>query len=332
MAVIAIMTAVVAASVFKRLRETERDAESLAQEALCEALQKNILRFQRLPAPSNLVATLAQDMLYSQDALTRTRSRAARRLVFDPNFRVGPGLTPLPYFQTNTGSQLPVNPRFLVVSSLLGELPGEGDIAANFQQIWDTPRDAVPASFPAAWNGRGQDIRITRCDLAPLFHRLVLNNLDLAAHAPYSVEATNAILLIPPLQRVEAWFLRGTVVNLHYTNRLVQMRETVLEEASYVFEHGRWGRYMIYGRGRFGGNFGQIVDAFLAAPEPPQPKFGATKQAIVDEMFNFMWNYGLWSDTGFSTGGSTSDGQVPPYRVLEDARKRLGDISYNLLN
>ena len=131
----------------------------------------------------------------------------------------------------------------------------------------------------------------------------------------------------------QAWYLHGTAINLHFNDSSVQGREFITDDVSYTYENGRWGRYLIYGWQNVSGAFGVLVDQFLAtsAPPPYADQFGATQQAIANEMYAYLWTYGVWATNGWFKGGSSSSQQGPDYRGLSEDQARLNSFSYNIL-
>jgi hypothetical protein len=209
------------------------------------------------------VAVVAGHLSRSTNQIARTRQGHTRVLLFDPNFRIGPSVTnTLPFVQSPTGSVLPSNARAVVVSSIASALPTL--TATNFAALWNAASGTLPAGW-ANWGGSASDLRIERLDFSRLFRRVILNNLDSTAAAPYGVDGTN-IVTIAPLQQVEGWFVDTSQVNLYFNTLALQARETLAEDTSYVFENGRWGRSVTYGTGAGSTELAELVDAFVDTP------------------------------------------------------------------
>ncbi|MBL9135023.1 MAG: type II secretion system protein [Verrucomicrobiales bacterium] len=139
-------------------------------------------------------------------------------------------------------------------------------------------------------------------------------------------------------QRLETWFLETTPIRLLFADESVQAEEFLREDVSYVFENGRWSRYTNYGPRPPLSGFGLLAEQFRTSPLPPGNKFGSNPQAVIEEVFTYLYTYGVWA-TGnppsiapFDPGGSNADQQVPSYQTLLDAQKRLEAISANLVN
>lgn len=138
--------------------------------------------------------------------------------------------------------------------------------------------------------------------------------------------------------RLEMWLLETTAIRLLFADESVQAQEFLREDVSYVFENGRWSRYTNYGPRPPLSGFGLLAEQFRTAAIPTGNKFGANPQAVIEEVFTYLYTYGVWA-TGnpptinpFDPGGSNADQQVPSYQTLLDAQKRLEAISANLVN
>lgn len=333
LAILAILAAVVTENVIERVRRGSRDAEASNLTLFASALNRYILRSKIVPGTSSWLAVLSAELSLPNDKVQYSASGVARMLFIDPALRIGTNsASVLPYTQTVLGSVQPVSPRLIILSSLSGALPTLTQTTNTFASVWNTQEDQMPSGWPSSWVGSGKDLKIERLELRDLFHKIVLNNLDVLNNARYSIETTNTMTYVAVGGRVEAWFLDGTAVNFHYGNGTMQAREFIHEDASYVYENGRWGRYVTSGRNSLAGAFGQMVDAFLATSLPSDPKFNADQQAVVDDMYNYLWYFAAWANDGFPPESNPSHPQVPEVRVSTDAQDRLADFSDNLID
>jgi hypothetical protein len=329
----AILASVVAENVVEKMKRSARDAELGNLGNFATAFTKCIQRDKTILTPTNWAVTISDELSLPLSKVRKTTSGAYRLFITDPAFTVGTNLsTPLPYTQTVRGSPQPANTRVLMVSSLAGSLPSLTIDATAFNSIWGVGPDQIPTGWPSAWGTYGKEVKVQRVDLGYLFHRVVLNNLDVLRNAPYSIDSTNTLTYVPAGTRLEAWYIDGTAINFHFNDGSLQAREFIHEDVSYVYENGRWSRYLNYGRNNLMGLFGQMVDAFLASPPNPDTKFAASQQSIVDEMYNYLWYFGLWAEEGFPVDGTKPLPQVPEFRVVVDAQDRLSDFSDNLVN
>jgi hypothetical protein len=215
-------------------------------------------------------------------------------------------------------------------------LPTLGSDATTFSNLWNTPPDGVPAGWSAAWASRGQDIKIRRLDLTPLFRRLVLDNEDGLRTAPYSINTTNALASVPMGGRFEAFFLHGTPINLHFypdlasASTAVLGREYLVQESGYVFENGSWGRYLSAGPNLMAGSFGQMVDVFRTAAVKSTRAARAHPQSVVDAMHSYLLYGALYTENGSPTDSPTPP-TTPHLRMAYDAQIQMSLVSSNLL-
>src|SRR5205814_2149402 len=118
-----------------------------------------------------------------------------RAFLADPNLWIASANGQLPYTQTIAGTgtnvggmNLPgLNLRLMILSSLSLSLPATID----FNTTWATAEGSVPPGWPAAWSNRGDDLRIQRLDLTPLFHRVILNPNDLRGFGRFTINSTD---------------------------------------------------------------------------------------------------------------------------------------------
>jgi prepilin-type N-terminal cleavage/methylation domain-containing protein len=339
-AIAAILASMVSLNVVSHMKNAARQTEASNIETLRDALRDYILRTRQIPAATNWPAAIADEMGVPLSHVLQTRLGYARVFRDDPILEIGAATSvvrKLPYFQGMTGSVEPVSPRALLISTLGAPLPSLSQQSNVFNELWATTARSVPASW-SAWKASGEDLWIERMDLGGLFHRVVLNNVDPDRAAPYGVNGAIGVRTIASGQRFEAWYLETTAMKLYLADGSLQAEEFVREDVSYIFENGRWNRYTNYGPRPPLAGFGLLAEEFRLSPVPPGNKFGASPQAVIDEVFTYLFTYGIWA-TGqppdippFDPGGSNSERQVPSYRVTLDAQARLDSISYNLIN
>ena len=332
LAIVLLLSAVVAENVVTRIRNANADAEGVSITTLANAVQTSVVRSKSLPAATNWAQAAASYLSLPINKVTATASGIQRLFLADPAFRAGTNsLQQLPYVQTAAGSIAPISPRVMIVSSLATALPAITLNSTTFSNIWHTPPNGVPVDWPSAWANKGQDLRIVRLDLVGLFHRVVLENLDLNYAAPFSIETTNTLTSVPVGGRKEMWLIDTTVFNFHFTDNTLQAREQIVGDVSYTFENGRWRRYVLYGPGLSAGWFGQMVDAFLAAPPPPgMTRRYSNQQWVVDAMYTFLYNFGEWSLDSFSGGAPWP--HIPAYEQAYAGASGLSSYSSDLLS
>ncbi len=297
--VIAIIAAIVLEGVLQKMKQAARDTEAQNLTNLVAALVRNVTVAKSIPNAGTWTYFVATNslMAVAPNWVSNNAVGNARLFLTDPNFSL-----PLPYTQTVVGATSPpASLRVAIVSSLAVPLP----VGASFADVWTNPPGSVPATWPAPWNSNyGQDLKIQRVDLGNLFHRVLLENLEATTNAPYAVEGSS-LTNVPALSQAQAWFLDSSALNLWFypnypslTTSNLQGRQYIKGDVSFVFEHGRWGRYVYYGRAPSYGPFGNWVNAFLTnslhTPVPP-----ASPQAVADSMYNLLYYATLWAQQGY---------------------------------
>ena len=329
LAVLAILAAVVTPRVITSMKNTARQTEGADLATMREGLEKYILRTKQIPSAATWVQVLSTELAVAANRVSATKADVARAYFVDPALRIGTNSSQtLPFAQTVNGSIQPISPRVMIISSLVKPLPALN--AGDFNALWATPNDTAPAGWPAAWQSFREDLKIQRIDLRGLFHRVIIRNADTVNRAVYSVENT-LTALIPGVGSpvIQMWLLDGTTMGFYDTNGIIQAREFVRRDTSYIYEDNHWGRD--FSPDDFLGPFGQMAEDFLAARRAPTAEFGSTQQAVVDEFYTYLWTYGVWANEGFPKGGSSSAQLVPSMRVVDDSQNRLDDFSANLI-
>ena len=330
--VIVILAAIVTENVVERMKAAAREAERTSLNSITESLQSRILRTKSIPGTNTWAQEVATTLAEPLNRVTANASGNNRILLFDPSFRVGTNAASVPpYTQTAAGSLAPVSPRVVILSSLHAPLPAISLTGATFTNLWNTASNALPYGWAGSWDGRADDLMISRFDLGRLFQRVLLENLDIYQAAPYSVEGTNSLTWIPAGQRRELWVIDSTSMNFHFNDGALQAREFVTEDVSYTYEDGSWRRFLRYGRGGSIGAFGDMVDRFLAAAPPPgMTRRYSNQQWVVDAMYVFLYDFGQWSLDGF-TGGAPWP-HIPGYELSSVGAGCLSNFSSDLLN
>lgn len=329
--VLAIMSILVAAmipAIMASFKRTERQNEEANLDAIATGINDYVLRERSIPDDSSWVGIVADELDVDSSSILINDGGWDRIFMPDPSLRIGiTNTSVLPYNQSIQGTILPISPRALLLSSLTRNLPS---LATNdFDAIWDSDPGDIPAIWSSDWEKSAQDIKIVRLDFRDVFHRLVLNNIDTQIDAQFSIDALSAVTL-PATNFVERWYLKNSNIGLRFSDGTLQIQEFLVSDRSYVFQNGSWSRKFSQGKDS-SGSFGQLVDDFLSAPLSPDRVFGAEQQAVVNEMYWYMWSYALWANDGFPKGGSNSDQQVPAYRAVTDSQDRLEDFADNLI-
>jgi type II secretory pathway pseudopilin PulG len=342
LAIIGILAAVVLSSVMTRIKLTQRQNEAGNLNTLADGLARSILRTRTVPSTNASGANSWVQVLVTELALPLNRvelnsSGNPRRLIYDPAMRLGTNNSQkLPWTQTVRGATNLISPRAVLVSSLMDTLPSLTGDTTTFSNLWNTPPDGVPAGWAASWASRGPDIKIKRMDFTQLFHRLVLENEDGLRTAPYSINTTNTLTSVPISSRVETFFLHGTPINLHFypdptTSTIVVLgHEYLVQESSYLFENGTWGRYLGCGPNMVVGSFGQLAEVFRVASVSGTRAASATPQSVADAMYTYLLYAALYSESGAPTDTPTPP-VTPHLRMAYDAQLQMSLVSSNLL-
>src|SRR5580765_4703485 len=179
LAIIATLVAVLVPSIIRRVDRAAWTAETANLGNLADALNASIIRTKTIPSSTNWASAVASQMSLSVSAVTTNSRRYARAFLIDPAFQIGTNVAGQTYTQATNGTTKPVSARVMIVSSLARALPAGVTTgvasATNFTAIWNAAENTVPAG-PAfsGWGGTGEDLRIKKVNLEPLFYRLIL--------------------------------------------------------------------------------------------------------------------------------------------------------------
>lgn len=325
LAALSLLTMLVAPGLMQQLAEVERRQEIETLSQIAQGLREHVLSNRRLPAVATLPADVAGTLGWTVERVQQTRSGQNRAFLYDPALRIGATTAAtLPYVQTTSGADTLSGVRLVIVSTAGTPLPAvlydPGTNAATvFGLLWSAPdnRTAPPGW---TWGGEWRDILIQRVNLQSLFTRVVLNN-QYYRFGRYSVDNTNAPVALTN-SSFAAWFLGRTVLGLHGhdTGPLQSVQVVPSPDGanrdpayswfpSYVYEQGVWrGRlFMSTPLPRRSGNDLQAAyEIFMSGP-PNVYKVGSVTQASVTwAMYNFMSNYVVWADSGFSSAAKVN--------------------------
>ncbi len=185
-AVLAISALLASATLPALLRQADYVAEvseNANLQSLAKAFQDGVSRQRYVPGQANWADFIATNAGWDVGTVLTNPANNPRAFLIDPLLNIGgiPAAN-LPYVQPASGSPtLPINPRFIILSSLSSALPFTNTISTNdFNALWTNPDNTVPTNSAswASWQGQGSDLRIARINLSSQFARVVLNNLD----------------------------------------------------------------------------------------------------------------------------------------------------------
>ncbi|MEL7297747.1 MAG: prepilin-type N-terminal cleavage/methylation domain-containing protein [Pseudomonadota bacterium] len=169
MAVIAILSAVLAPNLVGVINDAYATAETENLISLADQLERSVLNTSVIPGNGSAswgAAIAAQSDLPLQDVLQNRRG-FTRTVYFDPGFLNGTGGFN-GYTQTTGLSAPPASPRFMIISDLSGNLGTQANNVSRFDAIWN--RD------PAATIVESDTVKIERRHIGDLFHRALIIN------------------------------------------------------------------------------------------------------------------------------------------------------------
>jgi len=334
LAVIAVLAAVLAPAFVRQMDKLAGDQESAALKSFGDALQASILRVtpahpanHYIPNESDWASTVATELGVDIATITNSPRRKPRFFLIDPALRTGNNSSGLPYNQTNASGSVvtnsagvivpPLSPRLMILSSIGRALPtnvvsGVGS-STNFNAIWDRndAARAVPAtSF--AWTGwaNGEDLKVQRVNLSPLFVRLILTT-NVSESAYYSIDSTNTNdkYNVPSPGR-DGYFIKNSVLYLYTQGRTnIDSQQILTRDISFVYDQNVW-RSSLTGGSFLAGSLdlGSIVDKYLDAAENPNAMYTLTnnlhgntnnfvkqQSVVVTNMIAFMSAYTNWA-------------------------------------
>lgn len=333
--VLAILAVVVGVSLPWMLRDLETRArvqESHAMTEIARALGHAIRQARAVPDAPTWAAMAATALGCAEDRI-QTNARGGRRLwIEDPRLRLGPTPgAPLPFEQSDTGSQQPNHARVVLLSSL-GEPPplevreGVAASTAAFDALWTAAPEAMPEGWE--WDGRVEDLILQRMDLTEHWVPVLLHQPDTGTPGQFGIDlgATNAV----SPGTGQTWYLRGTVLRLHHATGSLQASLVLQAPVTLTFERGAWRGRPSWAdpRGHWHGPAVEdAVNRFLGAPENPEAASAATPTTLDDvwrSMSNYFTAYLNWSADGFPSTG-------PGVEALESAAVLLDTRTETLL-
>jgi type II secretory pathway pseudopilin PulG len=342
LAVVALLAVAILPNVIRQMDRAAWTRETADLDSIADALQQSILRSKTIPNHANIPAAVANELALPVNAITTNPRRHARAILVDPALRIN-GAT-LPYTQTAAINIIaPQSARLMIVSSLSTALPvASGILSSNdFNDIWNTAENTKPGTW-TSWTGKGEDLRIKKINLGPLFHRIMLVNRDTNGAARFSINSTSTISVPTGPVGVDAYFLDGSVVGLHDAAGVTFTRYLLDRDISFVFERSQWSGWIGPGDPFFeiSDEFAREAAEFLESTWNEDAKKGASQTGVLVSMYVFMFDYALWAEEcpGFSRhglGGNISS--VPEYAILDALAKNqaggiLYDASRNLLD
>ncbi|HVK59285.1 MAG TPA: hypothetical protein VM735_10925, partial [Candidatus Kapabacteria bacterium] len=273
----------------------------------------------------------------------------ARIFLIDPTLQIG--TNSLPYSQSVAGSGTrPVNPRFMIVSSLGKGLPSglvSGVAAAtgdlSFTNLWSTPEGAIPNNWSSYNWTYGSDLKIERVDLSDLFLQITLVNADTNSVHIARIGVDDSSLTVVPTPaslptELKSYYIRGSEMKLYKdvtATNILEYSEILYTNQEFTFELGSWQTKPYLGRtvAANGKVLQRAMDLFLKAPLNPYAKFGATQDTVYNAMTAYMTAFIAWRDAGYP--GEQCPGPVANNTytaALATARANLSAATGNLIS
>jgi prepilin-type N-terminal cleavage/methylation domain-containing protein len=344
MTVVAILATAILTATLRQLDRIAGERERDQLKAFAEAYENHSLRWRRIPGATgatNWAEAIALELGADTNSVLTNPRRWPRVFVVDNLLQVGTNSGKLPYSQTLTGSVVtvggavvrPPNARAMILSAL-GTTNLPSIKPADFKAIWDTADGTVPTTGTSfiGWRGTGDDLKIQRINLSPLFVHLVLANYPLATstniqpgrytldsqgpQAPSDVSRDG--------RGLDTYVLRHSVLGLYDNTGRLQTREILDTDVSYVCANGVWrgGAFAVLtntAAGMTGLAFEVLARQFEVSPG--NLNYAGYPRDVLAAMQNFMSAYLDWSGHGFPTTGSyytNVEGRVTALKTATD--------------
>jgi prepilin-type N-terminal cleavage/methylation domain-containing protein len=337
--IIAVLAAAAGPTFIKRIDYAAKTAEKEVLRSLTNALVTGCLANTAIPAAASMPATIAQVLNCNVAQVTVNARGFGRLIIVDPSISIGGAQTNL---QTSAGiSTPPSNARVVILSTIAKGLPTIAPDAAEFEQMWTIPADSVPTVL-SSWGGRGEDLLIERVNFGPLFYKLVLSNVDpLPATKPnlghYSIQSDNTNY-VNPSGTFSAYYYEGTLLTLFKADGVTKdTRQILYSDISFLYQNHKWSR-RLQGSDESVGTFGELASEFIKPPAPSDPKFAATQQAVINQLYSFLWTYDNWAygDTNatpiippYQRGSAVAN--YPSYSLVSESQVHLDEFTGNLI-
>ena len=321
LAIIAILAVILVPRAVKEVDRAAWVRETSDLAGISNALVMSILSSKTIPDTSAWPGAVASQMELPASSITTTPRGITRYLLIDPSLSIGGA--GLQYSQTVTGAVVqPVGARLMIVSTIATSLKPSDLAAANFTNIWNTPVGQKPSSW--TWTGTGDDLRIQRVNLAPLFHRLKLVNQDASIIGEFTIDNSSPPQLVPAGGTGwDSYYLDGTFISLRDTNGVEQARHILIGDISFVFDGGVWRGQINAGPlpNGLSSQYGQQVDDFLATLRNPGAFKGTAQDSVVMVLDLYMAAYTSWANDNpcFTSWGAPAPNQSAYWAMLQQA-------------
>ncbi len=308
LAVVTILATVVFATTIKQMSLAADQQESTNLVRFATALQNSITRNRYIPGATDWASAIATELGADAGTVLTNYCGSVRVLLMDPNLNLN-GSSALPYTQTANGSTNPPAARLMILSSLGPPLPAaltNGTPAAtDFNALWNTADGTVPAvPMWAGWKGSGDDLRVQRVNLTPLFVHLLLANYASTNQGQFTIDASasNAV----GSAGVNAYFLQNTTLTLLTGTSVPVSTQVLTRDTSYVYVQGIWRGSIFQGPAVTGPVLGLTAAQFAASLGNPLAGGSplATPTSVVNAFSSYMNSYLAWANAGFPSSGT----------------------------
>jgi prepilin-type N-terminal cleavage/methylation domain-containing protein len=345
LSVIAILVAAVVPPIIRRVDRATWMKETEDMKAIADSYTQYVVRTKIVPGTNTWATAIAGQMSLASSSITTNSRRIARAFLVDPSYVIGGSVAGQPYTQTSNGVAKPTSARVIFVSSLARALPIATGVPSSpeFNAIWNTAEGAKPATW-TNWAGTGEDLRIKRLNLEPLFYQLILVNhsSDTNVVPSYSIDNSGTAVVPAGAIGLDKYFLDSTTVGLHDKTGAVQIRQLLKRSISYMFEADAW-RGQVQGdqqsHSASGSDFYNHAVTFLS-PQNNNPwgehAQGASQWGVMIAMYTFMFDYTYWANEcpHFDYHGNGVN-SVPEYVLLnnqgQNSSGNVDQFSQNLL-
>ncbi|MEO1035544.1 MAG: type II secretion system protein [Pseudomonadota bacterium] len=172
MAVLAILSAALAPSIFQAIDDAYAVAESDNLKQLGEDLRRYVRTTGQVPSRSinNWAPALASVSETPEERVRNNRRGQRRLLYFDPQFIGPPDSNFNGYTQTTGLAAAPLSPRLMIISDMERNVPNQPANSASFDAIWNQSAGATIVE--------SDTVKIERINMMALFHRVLLVNAN----------------------------------------------------------------------------------------------------------------------------------------------------------
>lgn len=333
LAIVAILVTLTVPPIIERVNQAKAEKEMQELPLLGDALSRHILRTKTIPGPE-WAQIIADELAVPINRVTTSSAGVLRVYLVDPDIHIGADTGILPYTQTDEGSEEPPeNARVMLIASQGWSLPdfianGVASTSEIFDQIWDAPKGTVPQGWPSYWAGKGENLKIVRINLAPLFHRLIVNPLTEGQTVQIALDEREPFDV--PAAGLSAYYLEGTVIGLYKDGQL-ESRDLLMGDRSYTYERGIWRGQLLEGKVKDATDLARGLDAFRTAPLNPGATSGTTQHKVMDAYYNYVLTYAAWARAGFPSY-DVSLQPTPEFQSLINAQDRLDTASGALIS